>query len=33
MYHSADKKFSWREVLETLEDPKADKKVEVKGMN
>lgn len=25
------KKFSWREVLETLEDPKAEKKVEVKG--
>ena len=27
------KKFSWREVLETLEDPKAEKKVEVKGIN
>jgi hypothetical protein len=26
-------KFSWREVLETLEDPKAEKKVEVKGLN
>jgi len=25
------KKFSWREVLETLEDPKAEKKVEIKG--
>ena len=26
-------KFSWREVLETLDDPKAEKKVEVKGIN
>lgn len=25
------KKFSWREVLETLEDPKAEQKVDVKG--
>ena len=24
-------KFSWRQVLETLEDPKAEKKVDVKG--
>jgi hypothetical protein len=26
-------KFSWRQVLETLEDPKAEKKVDVKGDN
>lgn len=26
-------KFSWRQVLETLEDPKADKKIDVKGEN
>lgn len=26
-------KFSWRQVLETLEDPKAEKKVDVKGNN
>jgi dipeptidyl aminopeptidase/acylaminoacyl peptidase len=25
------KKFAWRDVLETLEDPKAEKKVEIKG--
>ncbi|HEY0930026.1 MAG TPA: S9 family peptidase [Gemmatimonas sp.] len=25
------KKFSWRDVLQTLEDPKAEKKVEIKG--
>lgn len=25
-------KFSWRDVLKTLEDPKAEKKVEIKGM-
>jgi hypothetical protein len=24
-------KFSWRQVLETLEDPKAEKKIDVKG--
>jgi hypothetical protein len=26
------KKFSWRDVLETLEDPKAEKKIDIKGM-
>jgi hypothetical protein len=26
-------KFSWRQVLETLEDPKAEKKVDIKGNN
>ena len=26
-------KFSWRQVLETLEDPKAEKKIDVKGNN
>ncbi len=32
-YHVLGKgaKFSWRQVLETLEDPKAEKKVEIKG--
>jgi dipeptidyl aminopeptidase/acylaminoacyl peptidase len=25
------KKFSWRDVLETLEDPKAEKKIDIKG--
>jgi dipeptidyl aminopeptidase/acylaminoacyl peptidase len=26
------KKFSWRDVLETLEDPKTEKKIDIKGM-